>query len=84
MPEIRDRFEVRDLWVFGSVAKDTAVDGSDLDVLVDFEGPATFDGFMELKFFLEDLLEMEIDLVTRNGLRERLRPSIEREAIRVA
>jgi predicted nucleotidyltransferase len=57
---------------------------SDLDVLVDFEGPATFDGFMGLKFFLEDTLEVKVDLVTRAALKPRLRERIESEARRVA
>jgi len=84
LPEARERFEVVDLWVFGSFARDEVSESSDIDVLVDFDGPATFDRFMGLKIFLEDHLEIEVDLVTRNGLRERLRPKIEREAIRVA
>ena len=84
LPEIREQFDVRDLWIFGSIARNSAVEDSDLDVLVDFEGPATFDRYMGLKLFLEDLSEMDVDLVTRKSLRERLRPAIEREAIRVA
>ena len=47
-------FGVRDLAVFGSVARGDASDASDLDVLVDFVGSATFDGYMGLKLFLED------------------------------
>ncbi|MGH2456741.1 MAG: nucleotidyltransferase family protein [Candidatus Limnocylindria bacterium] len=52
--------------------------------LVEYDGAATFDRYMELKFFLEDLLGRKVDLVTRNALRPRRRPSIESEAIRVA
>ncbi len=81
--EIRERFGVKDLAVFGSVARDEARPDSDVDVLVTFEGPATFDGYMDLKFFLEDLLGCPVDLVTDKAVRPQLRPRIEREAIHV-
>ncbi|MCD5408066.1 DNA polymerase subunit beta, partial [Candidatus Bipolaricaulota bacterium] len=48
-----------------------------------FEGPATFDRYMGLKFFLEDLLGRRVDLVTKRALKTRLRPYVEREAIYV-
>jgi uncharacterized protein len=84
LPTARARFGVRELAVFGSVARGEASDASDLDVLVDFVGPATFDGFMGLKFFLEDTLGVKVDLVTRAALKPRLRARIEAEARRVA
>jgi len=82
--EMRTRFGALSLSLFGSVARDEAVPGSDIDVLVDFGGPPTFDQYMDLKFFLEDLLQAKVDLVTESGLRPRMRPYIEEEAIRVA
>jgi predicted nucleotidyltransferase len=84
LPTARARFGVQDLAVFGSVARDEARDTSDLDVLVDFVGPATFDRFMGLKLFLEDNLGLKVDLVTRAALKPRLRERIETEARRVA
>lgn len=76
-------FGVKSLALFGSVARDEARSESDLDVLVDFEGPATFDRYMGLKFFLEELLSCPVDLVTRKALKPRLQPYIEKEAIYV-
>jgi uncharacterized protein len=84
LPTARARFGVRDLAVFGSVARGEASETSDLDVLVDFVGQATFDGYMGLKFFLEDNLGVKVDLVTRAALKPRLRDRIEAEARRVA
>ena len=82
--ELCEEFGVRSLRLFGSVARGEGRTGSDIDVLVDFGGPAGFTQYMDLLFFLEDLLGERVDLVTLRGLREELRPNIEREAVRVA
>jgi predicted nucleotidyltransferase len=79
-----DRLGVRSLALFGSVARGESRSESDVDILVEFKGRATFDRYMELKFFLEDLLSGRVDLVTRKALRPSMRPTIEEEAIRVA
>jgi hypothetical protein len=81
---IRRRFGVRELAVFGSVARNEARAGSDLDLLVTFEGKADFDRYMDLKFFLEDRFDMPVDLVTAGALRQEMRPQVAREAIHVS
>jgi predicted nucleotidyltransferase len=81
--EFRQRFGVRSLRLFGSVARDEASDHSDVDILVDFEDLPTFRGYMDLRIFLEDLLGVEVDLVTETGLKEHARPFVERDAISV-
>jgi hypothetical protein len=78
------RMGARSLSLFGSTARDEARADSDIDLLVEFAEPATFDAFMDLKFYLEDLLGRPIDLVTSKALKPRIRPSVEREAILVA
>lgn len=83
-PEITMRFEVKSLALFGSAARDEAAPESDIDILVEFPGPPTFDQYMDLKIFLEDLLQRQVDLVTRRGLRDRIRPFVEKEAVYVA
>lgn len=82
--EIRQRFSVKSLSIFGSIARDEAGDNSDVDVLVVFDQKANFDGFMELKFYLEDLLGTGVDLVTDKALRPQIRQAIEQEMINVA
>lgn len=77
-------FGVRSLRLFGSVARDEATEASDVDLLVDFDDSPTFSRFMDLRFYLEDLLGTRVDLVTENGLRERVRPFVEKDAFRVA
>ena len=83
-PEIEARFAIKHLSVFGSAARDELHEDSDIDVLVEFSGKATFDGYMDLKFYLENLLSRHVDLVTRNAVKPRMLPLIEQEAIHVA
>lgn len=82
--DIRRRFSVRRIALFGSIARDDATDNSDVDVLVVFDQKAGFDVFMELKFYLEELLGTRVDLVTNKALRPRLHKAIEQEIINVA
>lgn len=84
LEEIRQRFSVSEIAVFGSFARGEPTPRSDIDILVTFEQKATFDGFMDLKFYLEQLLAAPIDLVTNNALRPQVREAIEQEVIRVA
>ncbi len=79
-----NRYGVKRLALFGSVVRNEAGADSDIDVLVEFEGRATFDAYMDLKFYLEDLLGKPVDLVTQKALRPQLRPRIERELVYVS
>ena len=79
-----ERFGVRSLRLFGSTARNEASSGSDVDLLVDFQKAPTYSEFMRLRIFLEDLLGAEVDLVTESGLRQQVRPFVEKDAIRVA
>ena len=56
---------------------------SDIDILVAFDGPATSKRYFGVQFFLEDLLDHPIDLVTEKAIRPELRPHIEQDAIHV-
>ena len=82
--EIVTRFGAKSVALFGSAARDELNATSDVDVLVEFEGPATVAAYMDLKFYLEDLLGRPVDLVTDKALRKELRPYVEKEMIRVA
>ena len=84
LDEIRRQFCVESLAIFGSVASDETDKASDIDVLVRFDRPATFDLFMDLKFYLEELLGTGVDLVTDKALRPKIRKAIEGELINVA
>ena len=81
--ELVRQFGVTDLALFGSTVRDAAREGSDVDILVAFDGPATSERYFGVQFYLEDLLGCPVDLVTDKALRAELRPYVEREAVRV-
>ena len=74
-------FGVKQLGVFGSFAKDANIrTDSDVDFLVDFEpGKKTYDNFIDLSFYLEDLLGRKIELITRQSLSKYIGPHILKE-----
>lgn len=68
--------------IFGSMVRDEATPASDVDVLVEFrEGEETFDHFMDLKFYLEDLLGRKTDLVIADTLKPRIRDAVLGEVV---
>jgi uncharacterized protein len=73
------RLGVRSLALFGSIAREEAGPTSDVDLLVEFEGAATFDRYMELEAYLEALLGCSVDLVTQRSLKPLLRSSVEKD-----
>ncbi len=77
---------VRELAIFGSVARDEASADSDVDVLVDYRPGTRLSYFrlFDLQERLEELLGAKVDLVTMGGLRQELRAGILAEAIRAA
>ncbi len=82
--ELHQHYRVKSLALFGSVARNEASPASDVDLLVEFETPPGFDGYMTLKFRLEELLGCRVDLVMRRALLPQAEPTVAREAIRVA
>ena len=82
-PELRAH-AVKELWLFGSAAREELKAGSDIDILVDFAAPVTLFEFARLGRRLESLLGRSVDLVTRDALKPQLREQILREAVRAA
>ena len=71
-------FGVKRYGIFGSFARDTAIhQQSDVDMLVVFDpNQKTFDNFMHLSFFLEDLFGRSVDLITVESLSPYIGPRI--------
>lgn len=71
---------VKRIGLFGSFARGEQRPDSDIDLLVEFElGRKTFDNFMDLSFFLEELFQRRIELVTLESLSPYLAPHILKE-----
>jgi predicted nucleotidyltransferase len=83
-PRLRAR-GISALYLFGSTARDEAGEASDLDLLFEYDPARPFSLFDQAGAMLElsDGLGAKVDLVSRIGLRERLRDRIEAEMVRV-
>jgi len=79
-PELRERFTVKRIGVFGSCARGDDNPESDVDILVELTEP-TFDNYMDLKFRLEEVLQQPVDLVLADALKPRIKPLMEREVV---
>jgi len=77
---LRHRFSAQRIGLFGSCARGGARPDSDIDILVELDEP-TFDHYMDLKFYLEDLLGAPVDLVLADCIKPRLQPIIAQEVV---
>ncbi len=75
--ELKEKYSVKDIGIFGSYVRGEQKDTSDIDILVDYEEvPGLFE-FVRLKNYLSDLLSMQVDLVMKTALK----PSIGRHIL---
>jgi uncharacterized protein len=84
-PFIEKNFSVDSIELFGSYVRGEQTEKSDLDVLVTFFEPNDVDlfRFIELRLFLKDELDLDVDLIEKDTLKPRLKNQIIEEAIRV-
>jgi hypothetical protein len=73
----------RHLAIFGSTARNEAKKSSDIDILVDFDAKKGLFVFVDLKFYLEEILKCEVDLVSKRALHPALKKRILSEAKQV-
>lgn len=78
--------DVKEIYIFGSVARGEAKEKSDVDCFVVFEKSAKVGFFKlaKLQLFLEQILKTTVDLGTKKSLHRDLKEQILKEAIRVA
>ena len=82
-PSLEKKYGVKDLALFGSYSRNTAVPGkSDVDVMVDFSQPIGL-AFVDLADELELLLQLKVDLVSRGGIKPKYFSVIEPDLIYV-
>ena len=82
-PILEERFGVTELTLFGSFARDQATENSDIDILVQFNAPATSKTYFGAIFYLENLLGRTVDMSTLKELRSEILPYVEKDTINV-
>jgi predicted nucleotidyltransferase len=81
--ELRDKFKVEEIGLFGSYVRSEQKKKSDLDVLVSFSETIDLFTFVELENYLSDILGVKVDLVMKDSLKPRLKDRILNEAVYV-
>lgn len=81
-PELSRRFHVQTLGLFGSVVRADFSSSSDIDIIVDFARPIGIE-FVDLGEYMEQQLKKKVDLVSRQGLKEKYFKAIEQEIVYV-
>lgn len=77
-----DKYDIKQLALFGSIARGDYNENSDIDLLVEFNTPVGM-AFIDLGDELEHLLDKTVDLVSKGGIKEKYFRSIERDLVYV-
>ena len=81
---MQKEFKVKEIGIFGSFVKNEQTEKSDIDILVEIEkGHKDLFNFLRLKEYLKNLLNAEVDLVMKNGIKPRLKEIILKEVVYV-
>jgi len=83
MPELRDTYKVARIGVFGSYARGSATESSDVDVAVEFSERVDLFHFIGLQEYLSEILEIKVDLVTFKGLKPLVKERVLKEVLYV-
>ncbi len=72
-PELKQKYGIATLGIFGSYARNEQHENSDLDLLVTFEEAPSLFQFIELENFISDALGIKVDLVMEDALNRPLK-----------
>ncbi len=78
---IRQKYRITELSVFGSYARGEQNENSDVDILVDYDIAPTIIMLVELRDYLSQIFDLKVDIVTKNGLKPRIRERVLAEAV---
>lgn len=81
-PELKQKYFVNSIGLFGSIVRDDYTATSDIDIIVDFTQPVGIE-FIDLADFIENKLQKKVDLVSKNGVKPKYFHQIESEIIYV-
>jgi predicted nucleotidyltransferase len=83
LPYLKEHFKVSSLSLFGSYAKDKQTPESDVDIIVIFNEPPGFFGFIKLENYLSNKLGCMVDLVMKDALKPNIGNRVKEEVIAV-
>ena len=81
-PVLREKYFVNSIGLFGSIVRDDFTNKSDIDIIVEFSKPVGIE-FIDLANYMEVKLKKKVDLVSRNGVKEKYFHQIKSEIIYV-
>ncbi len=79
--ELRERYKVKEIGIFGSFVRGEQKESSDLDIFVEYDTVPGLLKFLELEIYLEELLGTKVDLVRKQAIRPRLKDVILKEVV---
>ncbi|NET60146.1 MAG: nucleotidyltransferase family protein [Symploca sp. SIO2E6] len=82
-PTIQEKYQITELGIFGSYVRGEQTEESDLDVLIDYSNAPSLLDIVDLEFYLSDSLGIKVDVVSKKGLRSRVKENILAEVIYV-
>jgi uncharacterized protein len=81
-PKLVPKYNLKSIGIFGSFVRDDFSDESDIDILVEFDKPIGIE-FIDLANELESILNMKVDLVSRNGIKPKYFNLIKKDIVYV-
>jgi uncharacterized protein len=76
LPRLSEQYHIKNMGIFGSVARGEHTENSDIDILVEFNAPIGFFDFIKLENHLSKLLGRKVDLISKNALKPAVRDII--------
>lgn len=81
-PALFEKYNLSALGLFGSVVRDDFSPNSDVDIIIDYHNKMGIE-FIDLANFLEDQLQIKVDLVSRRGIKPKYYKEIEKDILYV-
>ncbi|MFA6572274.1 MAG: nucleotidyltransferase family protein [Bacteroidota bacterium] len=80
---LTEKYDISEIGLFGSYVRNEQGNDSDLDVLISYNKSPDFFKFLELEEYLSDLLNIKVDLVTKNSLKPIIAFYVNKEVVYV-
>lgn len=79
LPYLKENYGVSTMGLFGSYSRGEETEDSDIDLLVDFEKPIDYFKLIDMEDYLKEKIGIEVEVVTRPALKDRIKNRILKE-----